>query len=318
MKPLASISLDLDNMWSYMKTHGDAGWEKFPSYFDIFIPHILDVLDQLNLKITFFIVGKDAALDKNRYALTLLIERGHEIGNHSLHHEPWLHLYPKDRIKREILEAEEKILYVTGQKPIGFRGPGFSWNSDLIETLADNSYLYDASTFPTYLGPLARAYYFWTSHLTAEEKNQRMALFGSFKEGMKPIKPYYWQVNSGARLLEIPVTTIPIIKTPFHLSYLMYLSRFSFKFMFLYLKTALALCRITQTEMSFLLHPLDLLGDDQVPELAYFPGMDLDTKRKSELFKKVIRTLSNHFTLVNMSTHANSILKGNNTKVICL
>ena len=24
-KPLASLSLDLDNLWSYMKTHGDAG-----------------------------------------------------------------------------------------------------------------------------------------------------------------------------------------------------------------------------------------------------------------------------------------------------
>jgi hypothetical protein len=26
-KPLASLSLDLDNLWSYMKTHGDPGWE---------------------------------------------------------------------------------------------------------------------------------------------------------------------------------------------------------------------------------------------------------------------------------------------------
>jgi hypothetical protein len=27
VKPLASISLDLDSLWSYMKTHGDPGWE---------------------------------------------------------------------------------------------------------------------------------------------------------------------------------------------------------------------------------------------------------------------------------------------------
>ena len=31
-KPLASLSLDLDNQWSYMKTHGDAGWEALPTY----------------------------------------------------------------------------------------------------------------------------------------------------------------------------------------------------------------------------------------------------------------------------------------------
>jgi len=40
-KPIASLSLDLDNQWSYMKTHGDAGWELFPSYLDIVIPRVL-------------------------------------------------------------------------------------------------------------------------------------------------------------------------------------------------------------------------------------------------------------------------------------
>ena len=25
--PLASVSLDLDNQWSYMKTHGDPAWQ---------------------------------------------------------------------------------------------------------------------------------------------------------------------------------------------------------------------------------------------------------------------------------------------------
>ena len=42
--PLATLSLDLDNQWSYMKTHGDAGWETFPSYLDVAVPRILDLL----------------------------------------------------------------------------------------------------------------------------------------------------------------------------------------------------------------------------------------------------------------------------------
>ena len=57
-KPLCSLSLDLDNQWSYMKTHGDSGWEEFPSYLDILIPYLLDILEKLKLKITFFIVGQ--------------------------------------------------------------------------------------------------------------------------------------------------------------------------------------------------------------------------------------------------------------------
>ena len=61
MKPIASLSLDLDNKWSYMKTHGDAGWESFPSYLDCVVPRALNFLKERNLIITFFVVGQDAA-----------------------------------------------------------------------------------------------------------------------------------------------------------------------------------------------------------------------------------------------------------------
>lgn len=315
-KPLASISLDLDNQWSYMKIHGDAGWESFPSYLDIFIPHVLDLLDRLNLKITFFIVGQDAALDKNKDALKLITERGHEVGNHSFHHEPWLHLYPREQLEKEIATAEDQIVRVTGEKPVGFRGPGYSWSSDLLEILNENGYLYDTSTLPTYLGPLARIYYFWISDLSKKEKDQRNGLFGGFRDGLRPVKPYYWQLVSGKRLIEIPVTTMPLIKTPFHLSYLLYLYRISSSLMFLYLTSALRSCLVTKTEPSFLLHPLDLIGGDQVPELRFFPGMDLSSQKKIEIFEKVLNELAKQFVLVNMSTHAKSLLERKDLKVI--
>lgn len=303
MKAFSSISLDLDNQWSYMKTHGDPNWETFPSYFDIFIPLILDILDHLNLKITFFIVGQDAMLDKNIDFLKLLTERGHEVGNHSFHHDPWFHLYSKERLSKEIVEAQEQIFRVTGQKPIGFRGPGFVWSPKLLEVLVENNYLYDATILPTYLAPVARMYYFWKSNLTKEQKSQRKKLYGNLKDAIRPVKPFYFQLPSGINLLEIPVTTIPIIKIPFHLSYLLYLSNFSTSLMFFYLKLALEVCRLTNTEPSFLLHPLDFLSGDQVPELAFFPGMDLYSSHKIEVFEKVIKMIAKHFHLVKMSSH---------------
>src|SRR5580765_6513255 len=102
MKTIASLSLDLDNQWSYMKTHGDAGWESFPSYLDIVVPRVLEFLKARNLKITVFVVGQDAALDKNREALNSIAHAGHEIGNHSFHHEPWLHLYSEKELEAEL------------------------------------------------------------------------------------------------------------------------------------------------------------------------------------------------------------------------
>ena len=56
---IASLSLDLDNQWSYMKTHGDAGWETYPTYLDRVVPRALSFLKDHDQKITFFIVGQD-------------------------------------------------------------------------------------------------------------------------------------------------------------------------------------------------------------------------------------------------------------------
>ncbi len=307
-RPLASVSLDVDNLWSYMKTHGDAGWESRPSYYDVFFPAALETLDALRLSITFFIVGIDAADPANHAALRSAVAAGHEVGNHSHEHEPWLHRYTPEQLRCEIETAESNIIAASGQRPIGFRGPGYSWSPQLFEILVDRGYLYDASTLPTYLGPLARAYYFWTAKLTPAERADRGSLFGTARDGLRPVRPYRWQLPSGRQLLEIPVTTMPIVKTPFHLSYLLYLSRFSEAAMVAYLRTALVACRATGTEPSFLLHPLDLLGGDQAPALRFFPGMDLSGARKAQVFTRVIGILGEHFRLVPMSTHARAIL----------
>src|SRR6267143_6542421 len=119
-KPFVSLSLDLDNKWSYLKTHGDPAWQRLPSYLDVVVPRVLDILKARNLTITVFIVGQDAALDKNRGLLRAIAAAGHEIGNHSFHHEPWLHLYSEEQIESELAQTEESLETLTGQKPNGF------------------------------------------------------------------------------------------------------------------------------------------------------------------------------------------------------
>ena len=96
------MSLDLDDQWSYMKVHGDDGWDLYPSYLNIVVPFFLDLLDEMNIKITFFIVGQDAEFEKNHSILKSIIDRGHEIGNHSFHHESWLKTYSKEKIEYQL------------------------------------------------------------------------------------------------------------------------------------------------------------------------------------------------------------------------
>lgn len=304
----ASISLDLDNQWAYMKVHGDEGWDKYPSYFDKFLPHSLSMLDKYGLKITFFIVGRDADDKKNEDVLMEIPKFGHEVGNHSYNHEAWFHLYSDEEIYKELNDTESAIEKVTGLLPQGFRGPGFSRSNSLFKILKEKNYIYDASSLPTWIGPLARAYYFRQSELNKEERETRKGLFGSFSDGFKRIKPFYWELENNEKLLEIPVSTIPILRLPFHFSYLHFLANVNIKLMTLYLDTALNLCKLTKTEPSFLLHPLDLIGGDLIPELKFFPGMELSSSYKTELFDIVLKKLKENFNLINMSEHANSIL----------
>ena len=302
-KPLASLSLDLDNKWSYMKTHGDAGWDAFPSYLDIVVPRVLDFLAERDLKITFFIVGQDAAIESNRVVLRSLAAAGHEVANHSFRHEPWLHLYSAEEIDRELSDAEAAIEAATGRRCIGFRGPGFSFSSDVLATLARRGYDYDASTFPTFLGPLARLYYFFSSNLSRLERTERKQLFGKFSEGFRSLRPYAWQ-GLERDLVEIPVTTMPVFKAPIHASYLLYLGQFSPALAALYFRMALALCRLFRVEPSILLHPLDFLGCEDERDLSFFPAMGMPTAEKLAIVGQAIDQLARSHRVVTMAEHA--------------
>ena len=222
----------------------------------------------------------------------------------------------RTRLREEILLAGKAIEDATGRKPAGFRGPGFSWSEDLIVVLKELGYLYDASTLPTWIGPLGRLYYFWKSDLTPEEKKDRKKLFGGFGEAFLPVKPYSWGLPGGGRLLEIPVTTMPLVRVPIHFSYLLYLARYSEAAMLAYIRTASILCRLTGTGLSFLLHPLDFLSAQEVPGLAFFPGMDIMKEKKRRTLSKVMNVLSDGFRLVPMHAYAAALTTGSSPRAV--
>lgn len=302
-----SLSLDLDNKWCYLRTYGNPAWKDFPSYLDLVVPRILDFLAKRSVRITFFIVGKDAELPKNRVAIASLSAAGHEIGNHSYFHEPWLHLYSEQDLDRDLRMAEDAIRDVTGMRVDGFRGPGYSLTRTTLDVLKKRGYRYDATAFPNILNPLSRAYLFATTSLSKEEKKRRKALFGSFSDAFRPVKPYRWKLDGGV-LPELPVTTMPIFKVPMHFSYLTYLGMFSPMLSQLYLRFSIGLCKLTRTEPSLLLHPLDFMGKEDDRDLASFPGMGLPLAAKLELMNGYFDLLLKSFVPVTMGEHVDRIV----------
>lgn len=300
---VASISLDLDNLWSYLKTYGDASWVAYPTFIPTVVPRLLDVLDHHALRGTVFIVGKDTEDPRNLDSLRSITAAGHEVGNHSFHHEPWLHAYTREQISDEIERAESGIESATGARPRGFRGPGYSLSPDLLDVLAGRGYEFDASTLPTWIGPLARAYYFRASQMTDEEREIRSRLFGTARDGLRPIRPYYWQLSE-QQLLEIPVTTMPVARIPMHFSYVLYLHQASPAVARAYFRTALRACQLRGVGPSLLLHPLDLIDASDAPGAEFFPGMALPATDKLAVIDWCLRQLSSRFDVRSCGEHA--------------
>jgi peptidoglycan-N-acetylglucosamine deacetylase len=305
MKPIASLSLDLDDRWSYLRTAGDPAWADAPSYLELVVPRVLETLAQYGLRATVFVVGRDAARTDNRDVLTELATT-HEVGNHSFEHDQRMHRWREETLEDDVARTEDAIEAATGKRPEGFRGPGYSVSETTLRVLRRRGYDYDASTLPSHLGPLARAFYFRAARLHAEERDSRAELFGSFADGRHPLRPYNWVVNGG-ELLEMPVTTFPVVKVPIHVSYVSHLAGYSPRLAHVYIEAALRACRVAGIGPSVLLHPPDFLGPEDAPDLAFFPGMHTPGTAKLDVVHRYLSGLTDRFEVLPVGEHAREL-----------
>jgi len=151
---------------------------------------------------------------------------------------------------------------------------------------------------------LARAYYFFKSpEMSDEERSKRKKLFGKFSDGFQSLKPR--MITTAAKdLVEIPVTTFPVFKTPIHFSYLLYLSTISETAAKAYWRSALLACKAFGIGPSLLLHPLDFLSGSDAPELKFFPGMNIAVDKKLAFVSDVLTGYSEIFDVVKVREHA--------------
>ncbi len=81
---------------------------------------ILDLLDKYSVKATFFVAGVNVL--KHPEIIKEIIARGHTIGNHSFHHNPFLMLGSHNYLYEEIFKAQ-KVLKSMGINTLAFRPP---------------------------------------------------------------------------------------------------------------------------------------------------------------------------------------------------
>ena len=104
-------------------------------------PKLLELLDQLGLKATFFITGW--SLDAHPAMCEAVLRAGHEIGHHGYHH-----LLPdpgSPEIQDEVEMGFDALKRVLGVVPVGYRAPVGESCEELRATLARRGIIYSSS-----------------------------------------------------------------------------------------------------------------------------------------------------------------------------
>ena len=102
------------------------------------LPRLLDVLDELGLRATFFVEGLNAELYPE--ALAEIAAHGHELGLHAWRHEEWAGLGEREEV--ELLDRGTAALAGLGHRPRGFRPPGGGLTARTAGLLRERGFAY--------------------------------------------------------------------------------------------------------------------------------------------------------------------------------
>lgn len=152
--PLASVSVDLDDLGCYWRIHdlrGDPPVALRQASLHRWVTRFADLFERNGVRATFFVVGRNLDEDP-RFAelLARLASAGHELASHTYSHPYDLVRRPRAEIADELDRAHAVIAATAGRSPVGFRAPGYELSADLLDLLVERSYVYDSSVFPSW------------------------------------------------------------------------------------------------------------------------------------------------------------------------
>jgi peptidoglycan/xylan/chitin deacetylase (PgdA/CDA1 family) len=106
------------------------------------IPRILDLLDECDIKATFFTPSWTARTYPKE--TREIIRRRHEVATHGFLHENLSELSDEQetKIHRDSIQIIEEL---TGERPVGFRAPYWEWSTRTFACLQECGFTYDSS-----------------------------------------------------------------------------------------------------------------------------------------------------------------------------
>jgi hypothetical protein len=301
----AAITIDVDTLGCYRAIHGleasdHAGADVI---YTKALERFLDVMHAIRARSTLFVIGRDLDERAHRALVSSAHARGHEIASHSHTHDYALSTLPAVDIDDDLARASAVIEAATGERPRGFRAPGYNLSEPLMDALERHGFVYDSSLFPTPAYYAARAV---ARSLHAMQGRKSHSLTGDVREFMGPRTPFrpargarYRRARLGEaarQLIEIPMAVASPLRLP-------------------WLGTSLSLApdvvghTFTRAALTsrgpvvLELHAMDLLGnDDDVPgDLARLqPDLRVSSRDKVRRIGQTLRAIAHARPIVTL------------------
>jgi len=158
-------------------------WDNYPLRVEDNTRRILGMLDEFDIKATFFVLGWIA--ERVPRLIREIQGKGHEIACHGYGHQLVYHIGP-DAFRMDIRRAKRILEDICGIRVLGYRAPSYSITKQSLwafDILIEEGFSYDSSVFPVY--------------------------HDTYGIPDAPRFPYMIERNSGC-LSEFPLTTYPV------------------------------------------------------------------------------------------------------------
>jgi len=147
-QPRLLLSIDFED-WHQLvhRRLGLADWDRSHAALERQTTYLLDLLDELGARATFFLLGMSVA--RHRELVAEIVRRGHEAACHGHAHVRVYEQSPAE-LRADLERAVETIADATGERPVAYRAPAFSINRRTpwaYEVLVEAGFRYDSSQY---------------------------------------------------------------------------------------------------------------------------------------------------------------------------
>lgn len=245
------LHVDVDNLWIYEQEFGIYIHKDREFIYSASLPVLLEMLKKTRSKATFMIIGQDLRLPACQVFCRKAIADGHEIANHTWTHPISFNTLSYEQKKQQIVKTHQQIIRVCGRAPVGFRGPGYYQDREIVTILQKFNYKYDASVLP------GVSQFLMSMYAYIRGGGNRHKAFGKLQNILSQEQPYTVKcLNPKKTLLELPISVLPILRLPIHTTFAYFFGSGYRQLILYYLKSK-------PKYMLYLLHAIDFVNLEQ-------------------------------------------------------